>query len=73
MQLAAGHDLDSIAFSAISTGVYGFPAERASRIAVATTLEAAATARDIERIVFCCFSPASASLHQQALSAIALS
>jgi O-acetyl-ADP-ribose deacetylase (regulator of RNase III) len=71
MQLAGEHDLHSIAFSAISTGVYGFPAERASRIAVTATLEAAATARDIERIVFCCFSPTSASLHQQAMSTVA--
>src|SRR5713101_8983849 len=34
--LAAGHRLASIAFPAISTGVYGFPADRAARIAVGT-------------------------------------
>jgi len=73
MQLAAEHDLHSIAFSAISTGVYGFPADRAAGIAVATTHAATVVARDLERIVFCCFSPASANLHQQAVSAIALS
>lgn len=73
MQLAVEHDLRSIAFSAISTGVYGFPAERAARIAVATTHAVVPDTQGIERIVFCCFSPASANLHQQALSAIALS
>lgn len=73
MQLAAEHDLHSIAFSAISTGVYGFPAERASRIAVTTTYAAAPNTPGVERIIFCCFSPAGANLHQQAVSAIALS
>ncbi|MHB1296018.1 MAG: O-acetyl-ADP-ribose deacetylase [Anaerolineae bacterium] len=34
LQLARGHDVKTIAFPAISTGVYGFPAERAARIAV---------------------------------------
>ncbi|MCS5603764.1 MAG: macro domain-containing protein, partial [Paracoccus sp.] len=34
--LARRHDLASIAFPAISTGVYGFPADRAARIAVQT-------------------------------------
>lgn len=73
MQLATEHDLHSIAFSAISTGVYGFPAERAARIAIATSHTAAADAPGVERIVFCCFSPASANLHRQAVSALALS
>jgi O-acetyl-ADP-ribose deacetylase (regulator of RNase III) len=69
MQLAAAHDLHSIAFSAISTGVYGFPAERAARIAVATTV---ADATDgMAKVIFCCFSPASANLHQQVLSEVA--
>lgn len=71
MALLTEHDLRSIAFSAISTGVYGFPAGRAARIAVTTTLAAAVAAREAERIIFCCFSPASANLHQQALSEVA--
>lgn len=36
--LAQAHDLARIAFPAISTGIYGFPADRAARIAVATIL-----------------------------------
>ena len=71
MALASAQNLRSIAFSAISTGVYSFPADRAAWIAVTTTLAAAATADDLERVIFCCFSPASANLHQQALSEIA--
>lgn len=67
MQLAAEHDLRSIAFSAISTGVYGFPADRAARIAIATTIATVATAREVERVIFCCFSEPSAELHRRAL------
>ncbi|MCJ1901759.1 MULTISPECIES: O-acetyl-ADP-ribose deacetylase [Paracoccus] len=40
--LAQFHDIARIAFPAISTGIYGFPAERAARIAVATILDHAA-------------------------------
>lgn len=71
MALAAAHDLHSIAFSAISTGVYGFPAERAARIAVATTVAANAATLPLETVIFCCFSEPSADFHWQALSEIA--
>lgn len=71
MALAAAHDLHSIAFSAISTGVYGFPAERAARIAVATTVAANAATLRLETVIFCCFSEPSADSHRQALSGIA--
>jgi O-acetyl-ADP-ribose deacetylase (regulator of RNase III) len=64
-------DLRAIAFSAVSTGVYGFPAERAARIAVATTVAADAAASCLETVIFCCFSETSAGWHQQALSEIA--
>lgn len=71
MALAAAYDLRAIAFSAVSTGVYGFPAERAARIAVATTVAADAAASCLETVIFCCFSETSAEWHQQALSGIA--
>ena len=67
VQLAAEHSLSSMAFSAISTGVYGFPADRAARIAVATTRNALRTAPMLSRVIFCCFSDASADLHRKAL------
>jgi O-acetyl-ADP-ribose deacetylase (regulator of RNase III) len=68
LSLAAEHRLASIAFPAISTGVYRFPPDRAARIAVGTVAsELAAAAVGIERVVFCCFSPESAEHHIAAL------
>ena len=67
MELAAENGLDSIAFPAISTGIYGFPPERAAPIAVGT---AAGCAREtgLTRILFCCFGTPSAELNAQALN-----
>lgn len=59
----------SVAFPAISTGVYGFPPERAAPIAVAAARAAAGERPGaFARILFCCFSEASAALHRAALA-----
>jgi O-acetyl-ADP-ribose deacetylase len=68
IELGQAHNLASIAFPAISTGVYRFPADRAARIAVATTLDELVAAPAVRRIIFCCFSDPSAALHAQALA-----
>ena len=61
---AASNGLASLAYPAISTGIYGFPADRAARIAVATVAsEIAAAPRSLSHIVFCCFSAQSAQHH----------
>lgn len=73
LELAAANGLTSIAFPAISTGVYRFPPDRAARIAVGTVVaELAGTARGIERAVFCCFSQSSADHHIAALGDLGL-
>ena len=69
IDLSQTHGLASIAFPAISTGVYRFPADRAANIAVTTTVDALAVAPAVSRVVFCCFSQDSARLHEQALAA----
>jgi O-acetyl-ADP-ribose deacetylase (regulator of RNase III) len=68
LEVASAHGLRTVAFPAISTGVYGFPAERAARIAVAT-VRAAATRERFDKVIFCCFGEASARLHAEALAA----
>ncbi|HTP25515.1 MAG TPA: O-acetyl-ADP-ribose deacetylase [Anaeromyxobacteraceae bacterium] len=55
-RLAAEHGLKTMAFPAISTGIYGFPIERATRIALKEADRGLAASRDLERLVFCCFS-----------------
>ena len=66
--LCRENNLISIAFPAISTGVYRFPADRAAHIAVSSTVEALKTAPAISRVIFCCFSKDSAALHEQVLA-----
>ena len=61
--------LASVAFPAISTGVYRFPAERAAGIAVTTVVDALPSAPSLTRVIFCCFSSDSGRLHQEALAA----
>jgi O-acetyl-ADP-ribose deacetylase (regulator of RNase III) len=73
MMIAAKHNIISIAFPAISTGVYGFPANRAARLAVEIVVaELANEALGIKRIIFCCFSPESAEHHRKAFVEIGL-
>jgi O-acetyl-ADP-ribose deacetylase (regulator of RNase III) len=68
LELARDEGITSIAFPAISTGVYGFPADRAARIAVRSVLSFPEL-HDLARVIFCCFSPDSAALHLDALDA----
>lgn len=73
LDLAAANKLSSIAFPAISTGIYGFPADRAARIAVGTvTSEVASAPRGIARVIFCCFSADSAEHHKDAFGELGL-
>ncbi len=68
--MARDHDLESIAFPAISTGVYRFPPVRAAEIAVAAVAQFLADDGIPEKVIFCCFGEASADAHRAALSGI---
>lgn len=71
--LARTHRLASIAFPAISTGVYRFPLEPAARIAVGTVVsELAASDTDVRRVVFCCFNRAAAEPYEAAFTELGL-
>jgi O-acetyl-ADP-ribose deacetylase (regulator of RNase III) len=68
LQLAAQYKLSRIAFPAISTGIYGFPADRAAEIAVATVAETLAGGDLPERVILCCFGETSTAAHRAALA-----
>ena len=55
LTIAARHEIHSLAFPAVSTGVYGYPRQAAARVAIATVLEMLAMTPAIEKVVFCCF------------------
>jgi O-acetyl-ADP-ribose deacetylase (regulator of RNase III) len=70
LRLAQENDLRSIAFPAISTGIYGFPSEPAARIAVNTARQFLATTDSLLReIIFCCFSPPDLARYELLLAA----
>ena len=54
--LALEHDCSSIAFPAISCGVYGFPIDQAAEIAMREILEITADNDGLKRVIFACFS-----------------
>jgi O-acetyl-ADP-ribose deacetylase (regulator of RNase III) len=70
IELCEEHGLVSVAFPAISTGIYRFPAERAAGIAVQAVVDALAAAPTVAQVTFCCFSDAGAQLHQAALNTV---
>jgi O-acetyl-ADP-ribose deacetylase (regulator of RNase III) len=57
LTLARDHSLRSIAFPAISTGIFGYPLERATDVAVGTVESEIRAGMAIEEVVFACFSP----------------
>jgi O-acetyl-ADP-ribose deacetylase (regulator of RNase III) len=69
LALARDHDVATLAFPAISTGVYGFPADRAAEVAIGVVSETLASDERFERVLFCCFSQRSADFHHAALEA----
>ncbi len=67
LALAREHDLKSIAFPAISTGIYRFPLERATRIAVTTVADFLASHERPKRVIFACFGRDVAETYRKAL------
>ncbi|MGZ8514254.1 MAG: O-acetyl-ADP-ribose deacetylase [Candidatus Limnocylindrales bacterium] len=64
LQLAGDAGLATIAFPCISTGVFGFPKERAAGIAFDTVTREAPRHATLERVVFCCYSEGDANIYR---------
>ena len=62
--------MDSIAFPAISTGVYGFPLQRATRIALRETRANLDSDDPVSQVIFVCFGDEACATYQQELNAI---
>lgn len=57
LRLASGRNLRSVAFPAISAGIYGYPLQLATDVAVATVRDVLERDSSVERVIFACFSP----------------
>ena len=67
LAIAAEHEMKSIAFPSISTGVYGYPIELAARVAVETVCDVVRKSSKIEEIIFCCFSQSDLDVYESLL------
>lgn len=72
IQLAVDNDITSIAFPAISTGVYGYPIEQATDIAINSVIDsiqqASVSQLVITEVIYCCLSAADAAVYKQQLN-----
>ena len=67
LALAHTHQLRTIAFPGISTGVYGYPPELAAAVAVETVTAELERVAGIEQVIFCCFSAGALELYLKLL------
>lgn len=68
LELAAAHDIESIAFPSISTGIYGYPIELAADVAVSTVRGSLRDFETVQEIVFCCFSSGDLAVYRRVIS-----
>jgi O-acetyl-ADP-ribose deacetylase (regulator of RNase III) len=71
LEIAHREGLETIAFPAISTGVYAFPLERATKVAVNTVAEFLRAHELPARVIFCCFGADVAAVYRKALAGLA--
>ncbi len=70
LKLAMEHDCKSVAFPNISTGVYGFPKDKAARISVKTVQDFLLKTNRIEKVIFVCFDEENEMLVREQLKLI---
>jgi O-acetyl-ADP-ribose deacetylase (regulator of RNase III) len=69
-QLAHDHGLKSIAFPAISAGVYGYPMGKACEVAMKAAKEALATYPELEQVIFVPFSEEAAAIYRDTFTRV---
>jgi O-acetyl-ADP-ribose deacetylase len=67
LKVALGHQVESIAFPSISTGIFGYPIALAARVAVDTVRHFLREHTSIEEVVFCCFSAGDLAEYERVL------
>ena len=70
IEVAAQNNIDELAFSCISTGVFGYPKDLAASIAVATVRSLTQMPSNLRRIVFCCFSQSDLQMYERILGQV---
>ena len=70
LKLAQENGVKTIAFPSISTGAYGFPTDRASRIAVDTVRRFLERSTEIQKVIFVCFSKSDYEVYENLLSGV---
>jgi O-acetyl-ADP-ribose deacetylase (regulator of RNase III) len=68
IRLAGLHNVSSIAFPAISTGIYGYPKREAAEIAVSACRTASSAYPSIERVIYCCFDRETRQVYQDLMT-----
>ena len=69
IEIAVEHGVRTIAFPSISTGVYGYPIQRAAQIAV-ETIASFEPARQLDEVIFCCFSTGDLRVYESVLAEV---
>ena len=67
LEIADAEDIRTIAFPSISTGIYGYPIELASRIALETVARVSPAHLGIDSVIFCCFSASDLLVYQTSM------
>jgi len=72
IEVAAQNGAVSVAFPSISTGIYGYPIERAAKVAVSTVRLSLAQFDAVQAVIFCCFSAGDLAAYEGILSETAV-
>lgn len=68
LSIATAKGLGSIAFPAISTGIYGYPTRAAAEVAIRTVRDGLAAPTSVREVIFCCFSASDLAIYEEMLS-----